>query len=202
MFYFRRITVFCLGCRLSKQKTTRYAKHFLGEWPPGPPPGYAYGQERSPGPKRTNSAQQLESTAADKRLCVVQRSTHNSCRDDIATGQYHDHRCRGRAPDDRQLPRPRLRGSSGNSIDERPKYPLHRVTTRAFFLQHSGGRFDLHRRRRFGDNKAAARTSRRADFPPPQRGNNFQPHFTLFRPYVRTCSRSNEIENLYLPDSD
>jgi len=40
MFDFRRITIFCLGLRLSKHKMTISFKNLWGSWPP---PGYVYG---------------------------------------------------------------------------------------------------------------------------------------------------------------
>jgi len=48
MFDFRRITLFCLEKRLSKHKMAIFSKQFLGgPWPLCPPPGYAYGSNRS-----------------------------------------------------------------------------------------------------------------------------------------------------------
>jgi len=40
MFDFRRITLFCLGCRLSKHKMTIFSKN-LADPSPRRPPGYA-----------------------------------------------------------------------------------------------------------------------------------------------------------------
>jgi len=44
MFDFGRITLFCLGKRLSKHKMTIFSKTLGGAWPLWPSPGYAYGQ--------------------------------------------------------------------------------------------------------------------------------------------------------------
>jgi len=41
MFDFRRVTIVCLGCHLSKYEMTIYAKNIAGAWHPGHP-GYAY----------------------------------------------------------------------------------------------------------------------------------------------------------------
>jgi len=44
MFDFRRITLFCLEKRLSKNKMTMFFKNFVGSMALLAPPGYAYEQ--------------------------------------------------------------------------------------------------------------------------------------------------------------